>query len=65
MLMLEKSTTTKENLQLETHDMYEKGENGWDCLLANKKIVNLKTIFLVYFCMLTPIPMHSYDVCQC
>ncbi len=53
--MLEKSTTTKENLQLETHDMYEKGENGWDYLLANKKIINLKTIFLVYFCMLTPI----------
>ena len=25
--MLEKSTTTKENVQLETHDTYEKGEN--------------------------------------
>jgi hypothetical protein len=32
MLMLDKSTTTKEDLQLETHDVYEKGENGWDSI---------------------------------
>jgi hypothetical protein len=30
MLMLEKSITIKKDLQLETHETYGKGENGWD-----------------------------------